>query len=555
MNKTLLVGLDAACWPYLEPLLNAGRMPNLQRLMDGGSWGTLQSTLPAATPVAWASIITGKNPGKHGVFDMMWRRPNSYDLSLTHAGIRQGTPFWQRLNESGIKVGLVNVPFSHPPTALDGFVLCGFGTGRETNNLTYPASLLAEVEAQFGPYEPIVNPRLYKSGTPAEVLAAEEAHQTHQVEIAVALAERYQVQVLVINLMLPDHANHKMPTMAQVEQALCSSDAEVGRLVEGFQPKNVMLISDHGSRRLKGDFLLSAWLRDQGIARWKARKTADRDAALNWVLTQWLQVHQGRSGLTEKLTRRLLRTIVPYLPAKMADRFWQRIETAVPMARDHFRFTGKLAYDQSRLYFGNRSSGVIYLNVSEREPQGVLSPEARSAYAEALSELLQNILDPTTGQPVLSGVFSREQLYNGPYTEFAPDLVLDGYSSSWNICTPYRRQAKAETSFGRYLTACRDSYGWHSRDGIFVFSGPDFTGGHIANEGHVMDVPATLLHLHHVPIPEDFDGRVLAETFAGQRDVIFQPGDRVVEPSADDAYSAGETEEIMSHLRALGYVD
>jgi predicted AlkP superfamily phosphohydrolase/phosphomutase len=523
--------------------------------MDGGSWGTLQSTLPAATPVAWASIITGKNPGKHGVFDMMWRRPNSYELSLTHAGIRQGSPFWQRLNEQGIRVGLVNVPFSHPPSTLDGFVLCGFGTGRETTNLTFPASLLAEIENRFGRYEPIVNPALYKSGAPEEILAAEEAHQTRQVEIAVTLAEQYDIQVLVINLMLPDHANHKMPAMPQVEQALCSSDADVGRLIEGFRPDNVMLISDHGSRRLKGDFLLSAWLRDNGYARWKERKTADRPAALNWVLQQWLNHLQDKSNLPEKVTRRLLREIVPRLPAGLAGRFWNKVESKVPMARDHVRFSGQLAYDRSRLYFGNRSSGVIYLNVRDREPQGVIPADERCAFAAGLQEALQSITDPGSGKPLLSGVYTREELYTGPYAGFAPDLVLDGYSSPWNICTPYRRQAKAEGSFGRYLTACRDSYGWHSRDGIFVFNGPDFASGRVAHDGHVMDVPATLLHLHNVPIPEDYDGRVLAETFAERREVVFQPGDEDEGPPTNGAYSTGETEEIMSHLRALGYVD
>ncbi|MFZ0544613.1 MAG: alkaline phosphatase family protein [Candidatus Promineifilaceae bacterium] len=554
--KTLLVGLDAACWAYLDPLLDAGRMPNLQKLMNSGSWGVLQSTLPAATPVAWASIITGKNPGKHGVFDMMWHRPNSYELSLTHAGIRRGTPFWQRLNEQGIRVGIINAPFTHPPQPVEGFILCGFGTGKETTNLSYPADLLQQVESQFGPYDPIVNPTLYRNGEPAEVLAAEEAHQTGQVAIAIEMAKRYEVEVLVMNLMLPDHANHKMPVMSQVEQALCSSDADVGRLIEGFQPDNVMLISDHGSRRLKGDFLLSGWLRDHGYAKWQERKkAADRTAALNWVLNQWLEAAQGRSGLSEKLPRRLLRGILPYLPAKMADRFWNHLETAVPMALDHVHYTGKMAYKRSRLYFGNRSSGVIYLNVEGRDPDGIISPDERCAFAAEIKEQLENIPDPESGLPILSGVYTREALYTGPFAEYAPDLVLDGYSASWNICTPYRRQAKAEASFGPYLTACRDSYGWHSRDGIFAFAGKDFSGGHVTDDRHVMDVPATLLHLYGVPIPEDMDGRVMTETFLSPREVTFQPGDKAEENLAGGAYSVGETEEILSHLRALGYVD
>lgn len=96
------------------------------------------------------------------------------------------------------------------------------------------------------------------------------------------------------------------------------------------------------------------------------------------------------------------------------------------------------------------------------------------------------------------------------------------------------------------------------RDGIFVFFGSTFKVGPAATKGHVMDIPATLLHLNGVPIPEDYDGRVLTELFAselGQQPVHYQPGDVDVCDSTDEAYSTEEVEELMSHLRALGYLD
>lgn len=557
MKKTLLVGLDAACWAYLDPLLAAGRLPNLQQLMNDGTWGVLQSTLPAATPVAWASIITGKNPGKHGVFDMMWRRPGGYELAMTHAGVRRGTPFWRRLNAVGVRVGLVNIPFTYPPEPVDGFMLCGFGAAGATSNLAYPAELISQVESRFGRYEPIVPPHLFRSGDPEKLLAAEVAHQSHLVTLAIELARQYDVQTLAINLMLPDHANHKMPAMALVEQAICHSDSDVGRLIAEFQPDNVMLISDHGSRRLKGDFLLSAWLRDHGYATWQERGQTGRDDALNWVLMQWLQRHHGRAGVTEKATRRALRTVVPHLPASLAGRFWDKVEQGVPFARDHVRLSSQLDYGRSRLFFGNRASGVIYFNVTGREPSGTVSPAEREALAVELREKLGQITDPTTGRPLISGVYRREELYQGASAVNGPDLVLDGYDSPWNVSTPYRRQAKAEKASGRYLVAGRANYGWHSRDGVFAFAGVDFrkNGGRAAQEYHVMDIPATLLQLYGVPIPDDYDGRVIGETLATQPAVTYQPGDAEVEVSSDGAYSAEETEEIMGHLRALGYVD
>ena len=150
MKKTLLVGFDAACWEYLDPLLRAGRLPTVQRLIDSGTWGTLQSTFPALTPTAWASIITGKNPGKHGVFDMVVRNPDTYEFMPTNAQLRRGTPFWQRFNECGFRVGLVNVPFTYPPEPIDGFVVTGFGTPNSASDFAYPGEVLEWITARFG---------------------------------------------------------------------------------------------------------------------------------------------------------------------------------------------------------------------------------------------------------------------------------------------------------------------------------------------------------------------------------------------------------------------
>jgi len=265
MSKTLLVGLDAACWNYLNPLLEAGKMPALQRLIESGTWGTMQSTMPPWTPTAWASIITGKNPGKHGIFDMMWRRPGTYEFTPTNAKARMGTPFWKRLDEAGVRVGMVNAPFTYPCDPLNGFIVCGFGTPNSASDVTYPREVHQWIEQEFGHYEPAVEPQFLRTASPSEIFKVEREHQARQVQIALEMANRYEVEVLAINLMFTDHANHKMPEMEQVQAAYVQADKDVDALIQGFQPDNVMLISDHGSNRLQGNFLLNEWLRDQGV--------------------------------------------------------------------------------------------------------------------------------------------------------------------------------------------------------------------------------------------------------------------------------------------------
>ena len=74
-----------------------------------------------------------------------------------------------------------------------------------------------------------------------------------------------------------------------------------------------------------------------------------------------------------------------------------------------------------------------------------------------------------------------------------------------------------------------------------------------------MDIAATLLHLYGVPIPEDYDGQILLDLLTSElsaKPVQYQPGDvETIDSNADPAYSEAEAEELMSHLRALGYLD
>jgi predicted AlkP superfamily phosphohydrolase/phosphomutase len=65
----IVIALDGATFDLLDPWLDEGVLPTLARLIAGGVSGRLSSTLPPITAPAWASFMTGKNPGKHGVFD------------------------------------------------------------------------------------------------------------------------------------------------------------------------------------------------------------------------------------------------------------------------------------------------------------------------------------------------------------------------------------------------------------------------------------------------------------------------------------------------------
>jgi predicted AlkP superfamily phosphohydrolase/phosphomutase len=528
--------------------------------MATGVSGTLHSTIPARTPTAWASIVTGKNPSKHGIFDMLWRRPGTYEFIMTNARVRSGTPFWKHLNNCGLRVGLVNVPFSYPPDHIDGFVVCGFGTPNSVSNITYPPEVQAWVNEQYGTYQPWLETHRLKNATPEEKLAADVKHQALQVQMAAELVNRYQVEILVINLMLPDHANHLMPHMHQVEEAICQTDADLDRLMKAFSPDNVMVISDHGSRRVEGDFLLHTWLRDHGYLVQIKRTPSEYRDTLNWVLREWLQRSLGLSGLPEKMVRRLARAIIPRLPDWTTRRFWSAVEKVVPFAREHIDLSEKIDYSRTQVFPGSKHSGFLYINSIGREPSGVVSAQNKTSLLNDLAKKLAEIQDPDTGKPLISGIYTPSELYKGSTMEHGPDLIIDSFDAHWSVVTSFRG-SKVERSPNKYFVVYnRQDFGQHSRDGIYIFSGQDFNhGGSQKEAGHLMDLSATLLHIYGVPIPDDNDGRVLTNlldpAFVSEHTISYQHGDATATVSFEDPYSEEEANELAEHLRMLGYLE
>ncbi|MER3458442.1 MAG: phosphodiesterase, partial [Chloroflexota bacterium] len=127
-DRVLVIGLDSAPLAWVERWVAEGRMPNLGRLMANGAVGILRTVNPPLSPAAWSSFATGMLPAKHGVYDHVYRRPESYDLAPTNSRRRMGKTLWQIIGEQGGKVGVINVPETYPPTPVNGFLISGMDT-------------------------------------------------------------------------------------------------------------------------------------------------------------------------------------------------------------------------------------------------------------------------------------------------------------------------------------------------------------------------------------------------------------------------------------------
>jgi len=113
-TRLLVVGWDAADWGLVHPLLDAGKLPNLLRLVETGGAGTLTGLIPATVPIVWTSLATGRFPEHHRVLAEFERRPDRGGVQEIGRRSWRAPSFWEMLSAAGLDTAIVNWPATSP---------------------------------------------------------------------------------------------------------------------------------------------------------------------------------------------------------------------------------------------------------------------------------------------------------------------------------------------------------------------------------------------------------------------------------------------------------
>ena len=557
VKRLLIIGLDGATLDLIKPWARAGHLPAMADLMARGSYSYLRSVYPVISSAAWASFMTGMNPGKHGMYDFVSRHPESYRLRPTTRQHMSGRSLWRILGDNDMQVGVLNVPMTYPPEPVNGFLVSGLGTPNH-QTFTQPQAL-GERLLQQG-YR--VNRRVFHQGPGSERAFMDDMYDVAEklTQSALRLMDEEPWDFFMAVYRSSDeiahafwshtdetHPAHDKARAQPYRDAILDCyrrlDQSVQKLVAAAGPETtVLIISDHGTGPLYKDVILNEWLRQEGYLVTRTAKTGRRTLA--------------RLGITRSNASRILRALrLSRVESWIKQLLGERID-ALP--RDTWGdFSEVIDWSKTQAYsFGYY--GQIYLNVSGREPGGIVPPgEEFERVRQQINESLRQWTDPDDGQPVVSQTFTSEELYHGPHAGRAPDLVVVMRDLAYVTRQGHEFGYKPGVIFTPPLT---HETGSHRLNGVFIASGPGITKADgQAPTASLIDIAPTTLHLLGCPVPESMDGRVLIDRLTP--DWATRP----VETCKDDDWAANapqeeilserEEQELLARLRNLGYLD
>lgn len=557
--SVLIVGLDGATFDLMRPWIGEGVLPHLGRLLREGAHGPLESTIPPITPCAWSSFMTGKNPGKHGLFDFI-EPDGKGGFHFTNASFRDGETLWGRLSRHGRPVGVVNVPMTYPPERVDGFMISGLDTPHEHSSYMYPPEVRQQLKDAGIRYR-IDQQHLGNMRTNDrrrrqlnDIFEAESARTAAFRRLSarqrcdfrmIVYGATDQVQHHFWHFMDESHDKYDAEGAKEFRHAIRDTyrhvDEQLGQLLAECDENTIVIVmSDHGfgpmsNVRLRMNQILS----DAGLLKFESATPTSR-----WkqTLGRWAD-----NVIRSTLSADMKRTIAGLLPRLRT--WFENLDEA----KIDWKATGAYVNE------AYRSSPAVWLNRGLGRDEDELR-----RIGDRAEEILLSLVDPATGGPVVSKCVRPEEIYHGPHTSEAPHLLPSWWEDGFLLdqscpgAAPGVERSTAPLQGGVEFAAS------HRLDGVLMMSGGPIVAGTVLSGARIIDVAPTVLYLMGETIPDDMDGRVLLEALDDDFVVDHPPRYEAIdtsgqggEPSDDSSrmtFTDDESELIAQRLQALGYI-
>jgi predicted AlkP superfamily phosphohydrolase/phosphomutase len=453
--KVMILGLDCVT-PQLLFERWRDLLPNLKKLMDGGVYGKLTSSIPAITVPAWMSMMTSKTPGELGFYGFRNRKNYSYDeMFFATAKSVKVDAAWDVMGRFGKKVIVVGVPPSYPPKPVNGSMISCFLTPGIDSNFAYPEELKSEILEKIGEY--FFDVSNFRTEDKDELIKNIYQLTNNRFKTFEYLIHNKEWDFAMVVEMGPDRLHHGMwkymdPQHPKYEAGhkyehvirdyYIYLDHKIGHLLDALDEDTaVIVVSDHGAKTMKGGICFNDWLIQEGFL--SLKQPADKPTAFKNELIDWGKTQAWGSGG----------------------------------------------------YYGR-----LFMNVAGREPQGIIPPADYEKVREDLITKIAGITDPE-GNVIGCQAFRPEDIYPET-TGIAPDLIVYFGDLYWRSLGTIGN----ETIWSFENDTGPDDAN-HAQEGIFILNHQNQHHGEYLEGLQLMDVAPTALDLMGLPVPGDMRGK------------------------------------------------
>ncbi len=550
-GRVLVIGLDGAGWPVLEPLLASGRLPFLKELLAKSAWGDLVSPWPGSTFPSWTSIVTGVDPDLHGMVDFTILDPPTYSLRFIDARARRVPAVWEYAHWAG-RVGVaLGVPGTYPPDRAVTLMVSGFDTPVTTrieSSFVHPPSWREKLARLGGfPLTPVGELRLgphwhahaweaLRGSIEGKVRATEAILRDLQPDFCMLVFGESDTVSHHFWVFADEGSPRRVPSMdGRFSNALADVytrlDGAMAHIASAMGPHGLLLVvSDHGFGGAGVQALyLNRFLASHGFLRFGDSRS---HAAVGHL------AFRAAAGLPPRVQQWMFRR---------GKGLVGRIETRRRLGGISWGAT--LAYSEELPY-----APGVRINLLGREGRGTVTRAHYDRTRDEVRAALEGWRDAETGDPVVRKVYLREEVAPGPAGEFLPDLLIDlatpgGYS--YVVSSSNGRDGPVQERLDPSVLGAKGSGlgGTHRRLGLFVAHGEGVIPGRIAEPIHASQLAAAMLACLGVDAPSFMSAPppFLPQPTWSER----APCDSQRLPDHPDGWEWAR----LKRLRALGYLD
>lgn len=507
MTKLFVIGLDCAA-PELVFDAWRNELPNLDRLMKEGVYGKLKSTIPPITVPAWTSMLSSKDPGQLGFYGFRNRKSYDYEnLYFPNASNIIEKRVWEYLEHKGLTSILIGIPQTYPPKPLNGIMVCSFLTPDKSSEYTYPATVKEYLDnIADGDY--MIDVRGFRTKDKDWLLDQIFKMTKKRFKVVRHFIKNHPWDFFMFVEMGTDRIHHGFwrymdkshrlyqpgsPYKDSIKKYYLYVDQQIGDTLEYLDAETaVMIVSDHGAKKMDGAICINDWLMNKGYLHLKSSVIK-----------------------TTKLT------------ADMID--WEKTKV----------------WGEGGYY------ARIFINVKGREPQGIIPRNEYETFRHNLVEEIKAIGDEN-GQPIGTIVYKPEEIYRS-LNNIPPDLIVYFGNLSWraagtvgngNVCIYENDTGPDDANHseeGIFILKTDPA----------KLAKVSLKPGQMIEGLSIYDIAPTILDHFECPIPPDMIGNSILKRQKNGRSVVA-----TIEGhnSLGEDYSKEEEAIIRERLEDLGYL-